>query len=117
MFFFFGGGLQYNESISIVICTLFFVVVTPPTYPGPDVKTPYTFEPSICVQVDSYIAKAATIEPEPQFLEFRGIVNMYIMPGSELEVNIETAMRNKILKVRRSVYLHLYFDLVCFFFV
>lgn len=52
----------------------------------------------IC-QLDRYIEKSGNMEPEKQFEHFRDIVNMYILPGSELEVNIETAMRNKILKV------------------
>lgn len=33
------------------------------------------------------------------FTHFRRIVDMYILAGSELEINIETAMRNKVLEV------------------
>lgn len=39
------------------------------------------------------------LTPEELFAKFRSIVDMYILAGSELEVNIETAMRNKVLKV------------------
>lgn len=51
-------------------------------------------------QLDRYIENAAVTEVETQFGAFREIINMYILPGSEMEVNIETAMRNKILKVQ-----------------
>ncbi|CAM9819244.1 unnamed protein product, partial [Choristocarpus tenellus] len=35
---------------------------------------------------------------DDQYNEFRVIVKRFVLAGSELEVNIETAMRNKILK-------------------
>lgn len=52
-----------------------------------------------CAQLDKYIVQAAEVTPEELFDKFRAIVDMYILAGSELEVNIETAMRNKVLKV------------------
>ena len=53
------------------------------------------------LQVECYLAFATDKNStEEVFLRFRKIVDMYILAGSTLEINIETAMRNKILEVR-----------------
>ncbi|CAN0272958.1 unnamed protein product, partial [Discosporangium mesarthrocarpum] len=53
-------------------------------------------------QVDRYVEKTPSWEIDQQFKLFREIVDAYIVAGSELEVNIETAMRNRILKVSQK---------------
>lgn len=54
-------------------------------------------------QLDAYVLQASEMPPGELFDKFRAIVDMYILAGSELEVNIETAMRNKVLKVMVTV--------------
>ena len=53
----------------------------------------------IKLQVECYVESCDQNPAEEVFSQFRNIVDMYILAGSELEINIETAMRNKILKV------------------
>lgn len=55
-------------------------------------------------QVESYTLQAVTTTPQELFVLYEEIVKTYILAGSELEVNIETAMRNKILKVGRMMH-------------
>lgn len=51
-------------------------------------------------QVEIYTLRAETQSAEEIYARYRDIVDLYIVAGSELEVNIETAMRNKVLKVQ-----------------
>lgn len=53
-----------------------------------------------CSQAEIYFRRAETQSAEEIYPRYREIVDLYIVAGSELEVNIETAMRNKVLKVQ-----------------
>ena len=52
------------------------------------------------MQVGVYRVEAERKPVDELFVLFRRIVNMYIVAGSELEINIATAMRKKVLEVR-----------------
>ena len=70
------------------------------------------------LQVDRYIRRAEEGTDREIYVAFREIVDLYIVVGSELEVNIEAAMRNKVLQVRwRPCFCLVAFGLVCFGFV
>lgn len=56
------------------------------------------------LQVECYVACAGENPSEELFVHFRHIVDMYIVEGSMLEININTVMRKKVLEVR---WLHL----------
>eukprot|EP00904_Undaria_pinnatifida_P007959 jgi/Undpi1/4293/HiC_scaffold_17.g07659.m1 len=49
--------------------------------------------------VDRYIRRAEEGTDREIYVAFREIVDLYIVVGSELEVNIEAAMRNKVLQL------------------
>ena len=64
-------------------------------------------------QVEWYVAYTRENPAEESFLQFRNIVDMYILAGSKLEINIDTAMRNKILEVGMvEAYGHRYYCVV-----
>lgn len=54
------------------------------------------------LQVGVYRIEAERKSAEELFVLFRKIVDMYILAGSEMEINIETAMRKKVLLVRTT---------------
>ncbi|CAB1120304.1 unnamed protein product [Ectocarpus sp. CCAP 1310/34] len=54
-------------------------------------------------QVERYVAHAEKESAAELFVHFRRIVDKYIVSGSELELNIESAMRNKVLEVGERV--------------
>ncbi len=49
-----------------------------------------------------YRTEAEQKSAEELFVLFRRIVDMYVLAGSEMEINIETAMRKKVLLVRTN---------------
>lgn len=53
--------------------------------------------------MERYVRITPTLSADELFEKFREIVDLYILAGSDLEVNIETAMRNKVLKVSHGV--------------
>eukprot|EP00903_Cladosiphon_okamuranus_P009461 g9020.t1 len=50
-------------------------------------------------EVECYLEYARETPAEEVFLQYRSIVDIYILAGSKLEININTAMRNKILEI------------------
>ncbi|CAM9558470.1 unnamed protein product [Ectocarpus sp. 4 AP-2014] len=50
-------------------------------------------------EVERYVTHAENESAAERFVHFRRIVDKYIVSGSELELNIENAMRNKVLEV------------------
>lgn len=60
------------------------------------------------MQVEWYVAHAGQRPAEQLFSYFQKIINMHILAGSKLEINIGTALRVKILEVWSQVYVDLY---------
>ncbi|CAM9617718.1 unnamed protein product [Ectocarpus fasciculatus] len=50
-------------------------------------------------EVAQYVTDAEKEPDEQLFVQFRRIVDVYILAGSELEINIESAMRKKVLEI------------------
>lgn len=46
-----------------------------------------------------YVARAERSPAEDLFAHYRKVVNVYVSAGSKLEINIGTAMRNRVLEV------------------
>ena len=68
-------------------------------YLSSSIRTARARDPSSTAQVDNYITQAGQRPTKDIFALFRRIVDTYVSAGSELEINIGTALRKGVLEV------------------